>query len=216
MHGADAVRAYLMFGYRWTEGGPWSSDNIQGTVRWLHRVWSLAFAPDGGGRADATAEAGLTRVLHHTIRQATADMEAFEFNTVISCLMELTHALQAARESGLGGTPAYRQAFDGLLRMMAPAAPHIAEEIWTRLGKPGSIHVAAWPTFDPEKLRKAQITLVVQINGKVRERVEVPADVDEAEASRRALESPLVQRHLKGATPRQVVYVPGRLINFVV
>lgn len=216
MYGADAVRAYLMFGYRWTEGGPWSSDNIQGTVRWLHRVWSLAFAPDGGGQVNAAAEAELTRVLHHTIRQATADMEAFEFNTVISGLMELTHALQAARESGLGGTPAYHQAFDGLLRMMAPAAPHIAEEIWTRLGRPGSIHVAAWPDFDPEKLRKAQITLVVQINGKVRERLEVPADLDETEAKRRALESPLVQRHLVGAPVRQVIYVPGRLINFVV
>jgi leucyl-tRNA synthetase len=142
-------------------------------------------------------------------------MERFEFNTVVSALMELTNAVAEARQDGLAATPGFQQSVETLVLLLAPVAPHMAEELWARLGKPYSVHQQAWPTFDPAALVTDEITLVVQVNGKVRDRISVPAGVDEAEARRRALASEVVQRHLGGENPRQIVYVEGRLINLV-
>jgi leucyl-tRNA synthetase len=219
-YGADVVRAYLMFGYRWAEGGPWSDENIQGVVRWLHRLWGLVLETAGnGGRAREAARpdggAELRRRTHAAIRQVSEDMERFEFNTVVSALMELTNAVAEARQDGLAATPGFQQSVETLVLLLAPVAPHMAEELWARLGKPYSVHQQAWPTFDPAALVTDEITLVVQVNGKVRDRISVPAGVDEAEARRRALASEVVQRHLGGENPRQIVYVEGRLINLV-
>jgi leucyl-tRNA synthetase len=217
-YGADTVRAYLMFGYRWTEGGPWDPENIQGVVRWLNRVWTLiletgtAMAPDG----DPAAERALLRKAHLAIRQVSHDLEHFEFNTVVSALMELTNALIDAREHDLVGTPSYREAIKTLVSLMAPVTPHIAEELWSRLGKPYSVHRQPWQTYDPELIREEQITLVIQVNGKLRDRITVTAAIDEAGAKEAALASPAVQRHLAGRQPRQVIFVPGRLVNIVV
>jgi len=219
-YGADAVRAYLMFGYRWAEGGPWSDENIHGVVRWIHRLWALVLETldEPAKAADAAAAealAELRRATHAAVHQVSQDLDRFEFNTVVSGLMELTNALVAARQAGLAGTPAFRDSVDTLLLLLAPVTPHLAEELWARLGKPYSVHQQRWPTFDPAALAQSQITLVVQVDGKVRDRIRVPAGIDEAEARRRALESAVVQRHLSGKTPRQVVYVEGRLVNIV-
>ncbi len=216
-YGADTMRGYLMFGYRWSEGGPWAAENIQGVVRWLNRVWTTVLdTAETHNAGTAEEEVRLRRKLHQTIHHVSRDLEAFEFNTVVSALMELTNALAKAREAGRAGSPAFHEAVDGLLRMMAPVTPHIAEELWSRLGKPYSIHQQSWPVFDPEAATEAEITLVVQINGKVRDRLVVPADIAEAEARALALASPVVQTHLAGATPRQVIYVAGRLVNIVI
>jgi len=129
--------------------------------------------------------------------------------------MELTHALAEARQAGLAGTDGFRASVEAMLLLTAPVAPHVAEELWARLGKPYSIHQQPWPSFDPQALVQEDITLVVQVNGKVRDRMVVPADITEDEARRRALESEVVQRHLGGKKPRQVVYVEGRLVNLV-
>jgi leucyl-tRNA synthetase len=218
LHGADAVRAYLMFGYRWDEGGPYNVENIQGVVRWLHRLWALVLETkdESPQRVDAVADRDLKRSLHHAISQVSADLEAFQFNTVVSGLMELTHALAQARESGRPGSSEFRQAVEGLLLLLAPVAPHAAEELWHRLGKPYSIHRQPWPTFDPAALAVDEITLVIQVNGKVRDRIQVPADLSEDEAKRRALVSEAVQKHLAGREPHKVVVVAGRLVNVVV
>ncbi len=219
-YGADTVRAYLMFGYRWSEGGPWNPDNIQGVVRWLNRVWTIvletAAAPSvrDGGEADGARD--LKRKVHQTIRQVTHDLDQYEFNTVIAALMELTNSMYAAWDAGLAGSPAFQEAVDALLRMMAPVTPHIAEELWARLEKPYSIHTQSWPAFDPEAAKEEEITLIVQVNGKLRDRIPVPADVDESTARERALASEPVQRYLEGREPRQIIYVPGRLINIVI
>ncbi len=216
-YGADTVRAYLMFGYRWSEGGPWGAENIQGAVRWLNRVWNLVLeTADANAQASAEAEADLRRKLHQTIRQVSDDLNGFEFNTVVSALMELTNALTAARDSGQAGSPAFKEAIDGLLRMMAPVTPHLAEELWARLGFPYSIHQQSWPKFDTEAAKEDEITLVIQINGKVRERIVVSAHIQEEAAKEMALANPAVQEYLAGKPPRKVIYVPGRLVNIVV
>ncbi|MBF8256724.1 MAG: leuS, partial [Anaerolineales bacterium] len=146
-YGADVVRAYLMFGYRWAEGGPWSDDNIQGVVRWLHRLWSLVLetSAEAGGTAEPAASAALRRRTHAAIRQVSDDMQRFEFNTVVSALMELTNAVADGRQAGLAGTPGFRQSVESLLLLLAPVAPHLAEELWARLGRPYSIHQQPWP-----------------------------------------------------------------------
>jgi leucyl-tRNA synthetase len=218
IYGADTVRAYLMFGYRWTEGGAYNVENIPGVVRWLNRVWSLVLetADETPEDRDEEVERALTRKVHQTIRQVSGDFEQFQFNTVISALMELSNEIGAAREAGLAGSPAFNEAVEKLLLMMAPATPHIAEELWSRLGRPYSIHNQEWPSFDPELAAADEITLVVQVNGKVRDRITVPADIDEQAAKEAALESEAARRHMGGKAPRKMIYVEGKLVNIVV
>jgi leucyl-tRNA synthetase len=219
-YGADAVRAYLMFFARWDQGAPWSSSGIEGVSRWLHRVWSLATGETTAGATPADddtgdAERALRRRVHQTIQKVTRDFEGFEFNTVISSLMELTNALVAARGAGLERTAAFVEGVEVLVRMTAPVAPHIAEELWAIAGRPYSVHNQAWPVADDEAARAEVFTLVVQVNGKVREKVTVPVDIEEAAAREIALNLETIQRHLEDKTLRKVIYVPGRLINLV-
>jgi leucyl-tRNA synthetase len=215
-YGADTVRAYLMFFARWDMGAPWNSSGIEGASRWVRRVWALFTEPDRPGKVDPHVLRDLRRKLHQTLRQVTRDYETFEFNTIISALMELLNEMYKASELGAVGTPEWQEAQDVYLRMMAPATPHVSEELWERLGKPYSIHTQAWPEFDAEAAREEEITLVVQVNGRVRDRITVPADISEAAARALALESPAVQRFLENGSPKKVILVPGRLVNIVV
>ncbi len=217
-YGADSVRAYLMFGYRWTEGGPWSDENIQGIVRWINRVWNLVLeTKDSVPQTELPdQERALRRKVHQTIRQVSHDLENFEFNTVISALMELTNEIITARDAGLAGSEVYRDAIRHLLLLMAPETPHIAEELWTRLGYPYSIHQQAWPTYDPEAAKEEEITLVLQVNGKVRDRIVVPADISDDKAKELALAHETILRFTSGKEPRKVIVVPGRLVNIVI
>ena len=218
-HGADTVRAFLMFGYRWSEGGPWSDGSIHGVVRWLNRVWDLTqrlHARDGAaGTTSAGGERALLRATHQTIRSVSHDLEGFEFNTVVSGLMQLTNALLAA-EAEYGGSAAYRESVLILITLMAPVTPHVTEELWELLGGPYSIHQQAWPEADASLAADEMVTLVVQVNGKVRGRVEMPAGLDGDQAQRLAQAEDNVARTLAGREPRRVIHVPGKLINFVV
>lgn len=215
-YGADTVRAYLMFFARWEMGAPWNSSGIEGTARWLRRVWALFNEPALPGSPSEQEIRALRRKVHQTLRQVTHDFETFEFNTIISSLMELLNEMYKAREAGVAGTPAWDEAKDDYLRMLAPVAPHIAEELWARLGKPYSIHAQPWPQVDEEAAAEDQITLVVQVNGKVRDRIIVPADIAEEDAKMAALASEAVRKHLDGKSPRKVIVVPGKLVNVVV
>ena len=233
-YGADTVRGYLMFGWRWDQGGPWDSHGIEGVYRWLYRVWSLVLDPssppaDGispssppaggteGGRAPTDAEiADLRRWTHKTIRRVTDDMEAFAFNTIIAGLMEFTNALQKARQTPVYGTEAWEEAVETLMLLLAPCCPHIAEELWARTGRPYSVHQQSWPEFDAGLAAEETITLVVQVNGKLRAKMDVPADIAEDAAREAALADENVVRHLEGKEIRRVIYVPGRLVNVVV
>jgi leucyl-tRNA synthetase len=217
-YGADAVRAYLMFGYRWSEGGPWNPDNIHGVIRWLNRIWNLVLETNGAtpGEDDPSATRSLQRKVHQTLRHVSYDLEHFEFNTVISGLMELSNEIALARDAGIAGSPAFNQSIEYLLLMMAPVTPHIAEELWARSGKPYSIHNQTWPVYDPKLAEEDEITLVVQVNGKVRDRITVPANISEEQAEAEALASEIIQRHMEGKDPRKIVVVPGRLVNIVI
>jgi leucyl-tRNA synthetase len=218
LYGADTVRAYLMFGYRWTEGGAWNPENIQGVVRWLNRVWTLVYelqqVPEV--ETEPELERALLRKIHQTIRHVSNDLQQFEFNTVISALMELTNEFYSARESGKLGRSGLEDALKSLLLLMAPEVPHITEELWMELGQPYSIHNQPWPRFDPELAKEDEITLVIQVNGKVRDRMTVPADISEEAARQAALGSEAAQRFMEGKSPREVIVVPGRLVNIVV
>jgi leucyl-tRNA synthetase len=205
-----------MFGYRWQEGGPWNDDNIQGVVRWLYRVWELFEEKnEKGGMKDEGKAKALRRKVHQTIQAVTRDMEAFEFNTIISSLMALANAMQEARPS-VAGSPEWEEAKDVYLRLLAPVAPHIAEELWAQSGKPYSIHQQSWPVADEVAAREDEITLVVQVNGKLRDRINVPAGISEADAKTRALASEAVAKALEGKQPKQVIVVKGKLVNIVV
>ena len=164
----------------------------------------------------------LRRITHRTIRRVSEDIEAFKFNTIISALMEFNNYLVKAKETAVYGMPAWDDAIDSLLLLMAPEMPHIAEELWQRRHGKGkftgarSIHVHAWPTFDAELAKADTVTLVVQVNGKLRDRIEAPADISEEAARELALASPAAQKWIEDKPVRKVIFAGGKLINIVV
>jgi leucyl-tRNA synthetase len=213
-YGADTVRTYLMFFARWEQGGPWDSQGIKGPRRFLEDVWSLVMDDVPAGKPNPKVESRLRRKTHQTIRRVTDDLESFSFNTAIAAMMELRNLMRELKPT-LYSTAAWDEAVEKLLLVLAPFAPHITEELWAHLGKRYSIHQQPWPQWDEAAAAEETITLILQVNGKVRDRVEVPADISAEEAKALALQSEAVGRHLGGAKPRKVVYVPGRLVNIV-
>jgi leucyl-tRNA synthetase len=223
MYGADTVRAYLMFFARWDMGGPWNSQGIEGTVRWIRRVWTLfTDEPERSreaaqSKADDAVKRSLRRKVHQTLQSVTHDFEEFEFNTIISSLMELMNEMYKAREAGAVGSDEWTEALDIYLRMLAPVAPHMAEELWTEhMEKPYSIHQQPWPEFDAEAAKEDSIEIPVQINGKLRDKVIVPADASQADIESAALATEGAQKYLDGKEPRKVIVVQKRLVNIVV
>jgi leucyl-tRNA synthetase len=216
LYGADTVRAYLMFGYRWQDGGPWAPGNIQGSHRWLGRVWNTFLEEGVKGDAPSGMDKSIRRKVHQTLKSVSRDFEEFEFNTVISALMELMNELVVYKEKGGWGTPVWKEAVDIYLRMMAPATPHIAEDLWSRLGKPYSVHQQPWPEVDEAATVEDEYELVIQVNGKVREKINVPVNTTEEIARQLSLEQENIKRILEGKQPKKVIFVPGRLINIVI
>jgi len=222
--GADVVRAYLMFVAPWEQGGEWNDSGISGVSRWLNRVWTLvleeyrtkpqAVAEDKVG--DKKAHRDLQRITHQTIRKVTEDLERFRFNTMIAALMEFTNYLTKVKETGYITDSAWEEAIDILLLLLVPTAPHLAEELWQRTGHDYSIHNQSWPHWDEKLAKDEEITLVVQVNGKLRDRIMVPASITEAEAQQLAVERQRVKVYLEGREIINTIYVPGRLVNLVV
>jgi leucyl-tRNA synthetase len=226
-YGADAVRAYLMFIGPWDAGGPWNFQGIEGVKRFLERVWMVVTeAPRRVSEVDdkelASLIRELRRITHSTIQRVTEDIEAFKYNTLISALMEFNNYLMKARETAIYGTAAWDEAINALMLMMAPEMPHIAEELWQHrrggasFSPEQSIHVQPWPSYDPALTKADLITLVVQVNGKVRDRLEAPADISEEEARESALARPSVQKWTEGKAVRKVIFAGGKVINIVV
>ncbi|MBA7634599.1 Leucine--tRNA ligase [subsurface metagenome] len=229
--GADAVRAYLMFIGPWEQGGEWDDSGLSGLSRWLNRVWRLVLEkyeqkiPDlalrrmAGEQVDKEIEKAqreLSRISHQTIKKVTQDLERMRFNTMLAALMEFTNYLTKVKEAGSVSLPAWQQATESLLLLLAPTAPHLTEELWQRTGRDYSIHNQPWPSWDEELAQDEQITLVIQVNGKLRDRLTLPASVTEAEAKKLALDSQRVKTHLMAKEITKIIYVPKKLINLVV
>jgi len=211
-YGSDALRDFLMFIGPWDQGGPWDGRGIEGVSRFLRRALSLT--GDGnpsGAEADPTE---LARRTNRTVMKVTEDLETFRFNTAIAALMEHTNYLLAIK--GEVGEEEWTEALRAFVLVLAPFAPHHAEEMWAAMGEPYSVHEQAWPAWDETLIRAEEITLVVQVNGKLRDRIEVPADITEEAAKELALSSAKVRVHVEGREIRKSVYVPGRLVNLVV
>ncbi len=216
-YGADILRIYLLFMAPFERNVYWDEDGIVGAERFLHRVWRLCQSADkdATGRVPAgPADASLQRMTHKTIERVTGDIEAFKFNTAVAALMEYTNALSEHR-SQHGASPAFQAAIGTMIRLLAPFAPHMAEELWMQLGGSYSVHQEAWPSHDPALTVEETVTLVIQVNGKVRDRISVPAEIGDDEAERMAMESKQVQRYLHGARPKKTIVIPGRLVNLV-
>ena len=214
-YGADTVRTYLMFFAKWDQGGPWNYDGIKGPQRLVQDVWELSRLAYAPGQVSDEANRALRRKTHQTIRKVTADFENFSFNTAIAAIMELRNAMQAARRSGDVAADVWAEAVDLLLLLLAPVAPHVTEELWAQRGHGYSIHQQSWPMWDEEVAKEESITLVVQINGKVRDRIEVPAGMSDEELKALALASERVVEWLNGRSPHKVIVVKGRLVNIV-
>lgn len=215
-YGADTVRAYLMFGWRWDQGGPWDSKGIEGVVRWINRVWALVMdAPRTRIPLDAATERELQRAMHAAIKAVTQDLESFSFNTIIARLMEFTNALgkvkDAAWESVL-----WDAAISHLLLLLAPITPHLAEELWEAIGKPYSVHVQAWPNWDEAMLAVDEIEIPVQVNGKVRGKIVVAANADDETVKATALDEANVRRYTEGQQVLKVIVAGRKLVSVVV
>ncbi|HJP87513.1 MAG TPA: leucine--tRNA ligase [Candidatus Limnocylindrales bacterium] len=233
-YGADTVRLFLMFMGPWDQGGPWSPTGIGGVHRFITRVWALALDPHyrepgdplagtlPDGQSEADARAALRAAAHKTLREVTADYEAFHFNTMVAKLMELANTLFRYRGSSVAGGAEWDEAVRLLLLMLAPAAPHVTEELWSRrLAARGeawsSIHTATWPEVDTSAVLESTREVPVQVNGKVRDRITVAANASAATIEAAALASEKVQAYLAGRVPERVIQAGGgRLVNVVV
>jgi leucyl-tRNA synthetase len=212
-HGTDTLRLYLMFLGPLEAMKPWNPRGIEGVHRFLQKVWRECMdengAPNQKISATATDAPELEKLLHETIKKVGDDIEALRFNTAISQMMIFANALQKAPQVN-------RRTVLAFLQLLAPFAPHVAEELWERLGEKPSIQQAPWPQFDAAKLVTAEVTLVIQVNGKHRAELSVSASLLQDEAVRLASEHPRVTPFLAGKNLRRIIYVPGKILNLVV
>ncbi len=215
-YGADTVRAYLMFFAKWDQGGPWNYEGIKGPQRMIEDVWQLAQADYTPSAYDAAADSGLLRKTHQTIGKVTRDMEAFSFNTAVAAIMELRNTILAAQREGAVSETAWNEAVDTLLLLLAPISPHVTEELWARRGGAYSIHQQAWPVLDEALAKEDVISLIVQVNGKMRDKIDVDADTDDEALKALALASDKVVKWMDGKPPRKVIVVRGKLVNIVI
>ncbi|HBF36228.1 MAG TPA: leucine--tRNA ligase [Firmicutes bacterium] len=213
-YGADAVRAYLMFGWRWEQGGPWDGKGVEGIYRFLNRIWELTLEKVPQANS-AEAEKILRRKTHQTIAKATKEIENFSFNTYLASLMELSNVM-AKYKVEIYATASWEESVKTLLLLMAPACPHITEEIWARLGLPYSIHNQSWPKSDPNLAAEETVEIVLQINGKIREKLVVPIGSSPEELQNMAMQNEVIQKAIAGKIVKKVIAVPDRLVNVVI
>jgi len=217
--GADAVRCFLMFIGPWDQGGPWSDVGINGIARWLNRVWTLVERDPsslGSSRVDDQSVRDTVRMLHQTVRKCHQDLDRFKFNTAIAALMEFSNHLSKVWAEASVDQATWRDCVKNFLLVLAPIAPHFSEELWEHTGHAYSIHQQPFPKWDDALAMEDTVTLVVQVNGKVRDRIEVPADIGQEAAQELALASPKVRPYTEGKTVNKAIYVPGKLVNVVV
>jgi leucyl-tRNA synthetase len=223
-YGIDILRLYLLFMAPFEDDVNWSDEAIAGIARYLQRFYRLflddtaKFSPQPINLefdSLASGDRQIVRKTHQTIKKVTEDMDRFHFNTAIAAMMELANLLLPYKEK-YGITPAFAESCRSLLMLMAPFAPHVTEEIWEGIGGSYSIHQLSWIAYNEAWTKEDMITIVVQVNGKVRDKFDAPVDVSEDDAKQMALAREKVRNYTDNKTIVKVVYVPGRLINIVV
>jgi leucyl-tRNA synthetase len=214
--GADTVRTHLMFAFEWQKGGPWDSRGIAGSNRFIEDVWKLGTAEYVERTPENGASTTLRRRVHQTIAKVDADMVDFKWNTAVAALMTLRNEMQDALRAGSVTEAVWNEAKEALLKLLAPIAPHITEELWRATGNSESIHLQPWPVADTEAAKEDTVTMVLQVNGKVRDRIEVDAGISPEDAEAVALASEKIGSWTEGKTVRKVIARPPKLVNIVV
>jgi len=218
-YGADALRVYEMFIAPYDLEAPWDTRGVPGTYRFLSRVWNLTqeYAEADNVTVEAKGAAEILSLAHKTVKKVTEDIENDKFNTAVSTMMEAVNGYFKLKETyAIGKSDAWTFAIESLLQVLSPFAPHITEELWHQLGHEATIHIDTWPKWNNEYLQASTATIIVQVNGKLRAKLEVAADADEAEVKGLALTEANVVKFLEDKEPTKVIYIPGRLVNIVV
>lgn len=218
-YGADSLRLHLMYLGPWDQGGPWNTRGITGMERFIRRVFGLVtetMTVEPGNGAGVAAARELERLTHRTTQRVTTDLLDFQFNTMVAALIEFSNGLSDLKTPELMASPEWRAALRTLVLLMAPSTPYVAEELWERMGEPYSVHTQTWPSYDEALAQDDYVEVVVQVNGKLRDRVLLPSNIDDesAMATIRASEKTAVA--LDSVEIIKEVFVPGRLVNFVV
>jgi leucyl-tRNA synthetase len=215
-YGADSIRLMELFIGPWNQSANWSVEGMGGSFRFLQRVWTLTQEfLESDQRAENSSDE-LLRPIHRTIKKVDEDLLELSFNTAIAALMECVNDLYKIKAEHSYEAKEWRWALETLLQLLAPFAPHITEELWHQLGHKETIHLSPWPKYDEKYLVRDSATIAVQVNGRLRGEVEVPADAPEAEVVAAAQSHDKVAGYLKDQTIKKTIYVSGRLVNFVV
>ncbi len=223
-YGADALRVYEMFIAPYDMDAPWDPRGVPGTYRFLNRAWNLVqeFVDKNNDSSnspemDEKTTQELLRLTHLTIKKVTRDIEDEKFNTAVASMMEMVNGLYKIKEShGIDTLDEWRFALESLIQILAPFAPHITEELWHEMGHDDTVHVGHWPKWDEKYLKSSVMTIIVQVNGKLRAKLELPSDMDKQGVEAAALADENVQKSTNNKPPKKTVYVPGKLVNIVV
>ena len=220
-YGADALRVYEMFIAPYDMDAPWDPRGVPGTYRFLNRAWNLVQEfvdrnPNDSLGANEKTTQELLRLTHLTIKKVTRDIEDEKFNTAVASMMEMVNGLYKIKEShGIDMSDEWRFALESLTQILAPFAPHITEELWREMGYNDTVHVGHWPKWDEKYLKSDTMTIIVQVNGKLRAKLELPSDMDKQGVEEAALTDENVQKFTNNKPPKKMVYVPGKLVNIV-
>ena len=221
-YGADALRVYEMFIAPYDMDAPWDPRGVPGTYRFLNRAWNLVQEfvdknPNDSLGANGKTAQELLRLTHLTIKKVTRDIEDEKFNTAVASMMEMVNGLYKIKESQeIDMSDEWRFALESLIQILAPFAPHITEELWHEMGHDDTVHVGRWPKWDEKYLKSSVMTIIVQVNGKLRAKLELPSDIDKQGVEAAALADENVQKFTNNKPPKKMVYVPGKLVNIVV
>lgn len=216
--GADVVRTYLMFIGPWEQGGEWNDSGINGAVRWLNKVWDLVELDTSQLPFEIAIDQfdGNNRLKNQTIKKVTTDVDNFKYNTAIASLMEYTNSLGELNSSKSVTQDQWKDIIETLLLLISPIVPHLSEELWSKIGNQFSVHQKKWPEYDESLITDPTVTFIVQVNGKVRDKIILPTNISEEEAQIIALKSEKVKSHISDMIVNRVIFVPGKLINLVV
>jgi leucyl-tRNA synthetase len=218
-YGADSIRIMELFIGPWNQSANWSVEGMGGSFRFLQRIWTMVqeFQAAAKSGEQQSSDDRLAKITHRTIKKVGSDLEDLGFNTAVAAMMEMVNELYKIKaEDHFSNQKNWRFALESLLQLLAPFAPHITEELWSQMGHSDSVHTSKWPEYDEQYLVSETMTIVVQVNGKVRAQLELPVGTDETAVKEAALKDEKIAERLAGKNPKKVIYVPNKLVSIVI